>query len=65
MRLTAVLNVLLRSHAQRFVTGGWRGVAAMGALVWLTLRIGVTGVAVGMLDIDVCVCVCVCECVRV
>lgn len=48
MRLTAVLNVLLRSHAQRFVTGGWRGVAAMGALVWLTLRIGVTGVAVGI-----------------
>jgi len=49
LRLSSVLNVLLRSHAQRLVNGGWRGLAAMGALLWLTFRIGIAGLAKGVL----------------
>lgn len=48
LRLSLVLNVLVRSHAQRLVSGGWQGLAAVGALVLLTIRIGVAGLAKGL-----------------
>jgi len=44
-RLSCVLHVLVRSHAQRLVAGGWRGLAATCALMWLTLRIGLAALA--------------------
>ena len=40
-RLSCVGTVLLRSHVQQLVAAGWRGVAAMSAVMWLTLRIGI------------------------
>ena len=49
LRLSSVVSVLVRSHAQRLVNGGWRGLAGMGVLVWLTLRIGLVGLAKGLL----------------
>lgn len=45
LRLASVIRVLVASHVQRLMTAGPRGLAAMGALVWLTLRICIAGLA--------------------
>ena len=46
-RLASVVRVLLGSHVQRLMSGGPKGLVAMAALVWLTVRICVAGVTKG------------------
>ena len=39
MRTVAVATLLLRSHLNRQLSNGWRGVAAMGTLLFVALRV--------------------------
>jgi len=48
LRLTSVVKVLVASHVQRLMAAGPKGIAAMGALIWLTMRICVAGLVKGI-----------------
>ena len=47
-RLQSVTKLLLKSHAARQASTGWRGAAAVGALALVGLRVGVAAVAKGI-----------------
>lgn len=38
-RFASVQGVLIRSHLQRQLSSGWRGLAALSSLAWVSLRV--------------------------